>query len=191
MCEIFLLATHVVTQYFDARTIKYYAIVNKQIFQYKDCWWCYEFVKSNSGSFTIAASKLRRSDMVTLKLIKVLKVKTTIQFAVVVCSQGSSDLTFAVSQPTWFKTCTKLRRFVLLPTTIQFSVPYCKVETIGFRINNDTICILFGSDYVADICIFQALLSWLVRTAAKFKTIVMLSQALFDLLLLPLIELDS
>ena len=57
-----------------------------------------------------AASKWRRSDMVTLKLIKVLKVKTTmIRFAVVVGSQSSSDLAFAVSQPVWFKTCAKLR----------------------------------------------------------------------------------
>ena len=37
---------HIVTSYFDSRTINYYATVGKELFQYSDMWWRYEFAKS-------------------------------------------------------------------------------------------------------------------------------------------------
>ena len=37
---------HIVTTHFDARTINYYATVMKDITQYDDVWWRYEFAKS-------------------------------------------------------------------------------------------------------------------------------------------------
>ena len=37
---------HIVTNYFNARTINYYASVMKELLQYDDIWWRYEFAKS-------------------------------------------------------------------------------------------------------------------------------------------------
>ena len=37
---------HIVTSYFDVRTINYFSTVVKQLFQYNDVWWRYEFAKS-------------------------------------------------------------------------------------------------------------------------------------------------
>ena len=40
---------HIVTTYFDARTINYYATVMKEVCQYDDIWWRYEFAKSRGA----------------------------------------------------------------------------------------------------------------------------------------------
>ena len=37
---------HIVTSYFDARTVNYYATVMKELTQYDDFWIRYEFAKS-------------------------------------------------------------------------------------------------------------------------------------------------
>ena len=40
---------HIVTSYFDARTINYYATVMKETLQYDNVWWRYEFAKSRGA----------------------------------------------------------------------------------------------------------------------------------------------
>ena len=40
---------HIVTTYFNARTINYYATVMKETLQYDDVWWRYEFAKSRGA----------------------------------------------------------------------------------------------------------------------------------------------
>ena len=40
---------HIVTSYFNARTINYYATVMKETLQYDDVWWRYEFAKSRGA----------------------------------------------------------------------------------------------------------------------------------------------
>ena len=40
---------HIVTNYFDTRTINYYASVMKETLQYDDVWWRYEFAASRGG----------------------------------------------------------------------------------------------------------------------------------------------
>ena len=44
--ELILNNLHIVTSYFDVRTINYFSTVVKQLFQYNDVWWRYEFAKS-------------------------------------------------------------------------------------------------------------------------------------------------
>ena len=43
--ELVLQNLHIVTQYFDARTVNYYSTVMKELLQYSDVWWRYEFAK--------------------------------------------------------------------------------------------------------------------------------------------------
>ena len=44
--ELVLDNLHIVTSYFDARTINYFSSVIKELMQYDDVWWRYEFAKS-------------------------------------------------------------------------------------------------------------------------------------------------
>ena len=44
--QLILSNLHIVSSYFDARTINYFATVNRELFAYDDCWWRYEFAKS-------------------------------------------------------------------------------------------------------------------------------------------------
>ena len=44
--ELVLENLHIVTSYFDARTINYFSSVIKELMQYDDVWWRYEFAKS-------------------------------------------------------------------------------------------------------------------------------------------------
>ena len=44
--EVVLQHLHIVTSYFDARVVNYYSTVMKELVQYDDCWWRYEFAKS-------------------------------------------------------------------------------------------------------------------------------------------------
>ena len=44
--ELIMSNLHIITNYFDARCINYYATVSKEIFQISDVWWRYEFAKS-------------------------------------------------------------------------------------------------------------------------------------------------
>ncbi|XP_057310732.1 uncharacterized protein LOC130648690 [Hydractinia symbiolongicarpus] len=58
--EMILQNLHIVTQYFDARTINYFATVDKKVFQYNDSWWRYEFAKGRGeihGHAIISSSK--------------------------------------------------------------------------------------------------------------------------------------
>ena len=52
--ELVLENLHIVTSYFDGRTINYFPSVIKELMQYDDVWWRYKFAKRRGKIYSHA-----------------------------------------------------------------------------------------------------------------------------------------
>ena len=70
--ELVLDNLHIVTSYFDARTINYFSSVIKELMQYDDVWWRYEFAKSRGEIHShaiVCSSKHAKNVQTALRLL--------------------------------------------------------------------------------------------------------------------------